>query len=71
MEGEIRGAGLDRFKNDEHNVPKELILLDNVVLSRRATALTLHCFVDTCELVARSLDVFFSSKSIITSFMDD
>ena len=52
--------------NDEPNVPKELFPLDNVVLSPHAAAFTLDCFIGTCELVAESLDAFFSSKPLIT-----
>ncbi|KAK7293802.1 hypothetical protein RJT34_16677 [Clitoria ternatea] len=58
MEGEIWGAGLDVFEN-EPNVPKEFTALDNVVLSPHAGSLTLECFTDGCELVARSLEAFF------------
>lgn len=59
MKGEIGGAGLDVYEN-EPNVPKELISLDNVVLSPHAAALTLECFTGTCEFVAESLEAFFS-----------
>ncbi|XP_019433351.1 PREDICTED: glyoxylate/hydroxypyruvate reductase HPR3-like isoform X2 [Lupinus angustifolius] len=59
MKGEIRGAGLDVFEN-EPEVPKELITLDNVVLSPHAAALTSDYFTDTCKFVAESL-----SKSLL------
>jgi hydroxypyruvate reductase 2 len=39
--GEIGGAGLNVFEN-KLDVPKELFLLDNVVLST-------HCAVATCD----------------------
>ncbi|KAK7293801.1 hypothetical protein RJT34_16676 [Clitoria ternatea] len=70
MEGEISGAGLDVFEN-EPNVPKEFTALDNVVLSPHAGSLTLECFTDGCELVARSLEAFFSSKLPSTAVVDD
>ncbi|KAK7280897.1 hypothetical protein RIF29_08459 [Crotalaria pallida] len=55
--GEIKGAGLDVFEN-EPNVSKELITMDNVVLSPHAAALTSDCFYDTCDFVSKSLEEF-------------
>ena len=41
VQGEIRGAGLEVFKN-KSNVPKEFFELDNVVLSCHHIELFLH-----------------------------
>ena len=65
IKGDVKGAGLDVFENEPH-VPKELIPLDNAVLSPHAASTTLECFIGKCKLVAGSLDAFFSSKPSIT-----
>lgn len=65
MEGEIGGAGLDVFENEPH-VPKELLAMNNVVLSPHCAAFTSECIMDLCELVRGNLESFFSNMPLIT-----
>ncbi|CAM8891878.1 unnamed protein product [Rhodiola kirilowii] len=64
-DGEIAGAGLDVFEY-EPDVPKELMEMDNVVLSPHRGVYTNESFMDTCELVAANLDAFFSNKPLVS-----
>ena len=68
MEGEIGGAGLDVFENEPH-VPKELLAMNNVVLSPHAAALTVESMMNLCELMGGNLEAFFSNKPRITVVM--
>ncbi|XP_020228341.1 glyoxylate/hydroxypyruvate reductase HPR3 isoform X2 [Cajanus cajan] len=70
MEGEIGGAGLDVFEN-EPNVPKELLQLDNVVLSPHAASMTSNALDIMRERVSECLEAFFSSKLVRTPVLDD
>ncbi|KAK7349588.1 hypothetical protein VNO77_07071 [Canavalia gladiata] len=70
MEGEIGGAGLDVFEN-EPNVPKELFVLDNVVLTPHAAVDTQESTNKIYEHVAASLEAFFLSKPQIVPAMND
>ncbi|KAK3434478.1 hypothetical protein EUGRSUZ_D01947 [Eucalyptus grandis] len=63
MRGELGGAGLDVFE-DEPNVPKELLGLDNVVLSPHSAALTPESFEALGELTVSNLKAFFSNQPL-------
>jgi len=63
MEGHIGGAGLDVFEN-EPNVPQQLLVLDNVILSPHNAAFTNETFMAAAQLVEDNLEAFFSNKSL-------
>ncbi|KAF8379373.1 hypothetical protein HHK36_028807 [Tetracentron sinense] len=63
VEGEIGGAGLDVFEN-EPDVPKELLALDNVVLSPHRAVLTPESFSGVQELMIANLEAFFSNEPL-------
>ena len=63
LEGQIAGAGLDVFDN-EPSVPKELLDLDNVVLTPHLAACTEEAFEDLFEHVKGNLLAFFSNKPL-------
>ncbi|KAK7292544.1 hypothetical protein RJT34_15395 [Clitoria ternatea] len=65
MEGEIGGAGLDVFEDEPH-VPKELLTMNNVVLSPHCATFTAESLMNMCELVEGNLEAFFSNKPLIT-----
>ncbi|EEF50428.1 glycerate dehydrogenase, putative [Ricinus communis] len=65
VQGEIAGAGLDVFENEPH-VPKELTVLNNVVLSPHRAVHTTENLVALCELVIGNLEAFFSNKPLLT-----
>ncbi|KAK9910691.1 hypothetical protein M0R45_034643 [Rubus argutus] len=67
---EIRGAGLDVFENDPH-VPKELVEMDNVVLSPHKAVFTLESFKRGSEVAIANLEAFFSNKPLVTPVMDE
>ncbi|XP_021728736.1 glyoxylate/hydroxypyruvate reductase HPR3-like [Chenopodium quinoa] len=69
-EGKIAGAGLDVFEK-EPNVPKELLGMDNVVLSPHAAYLTHESFRDVFELALGNLQAFFSNKPLLSPVMDE
>lgn len=68
MEGEIGGAGLDVFENEPH-VPKELLAMNNVVLSPHSAAFTVESMMNLCELMGGNLEAFFLNKPLITPVM--
>lgn len=70
VQEEIAGAGLDVFEN-EPNVPKELIELDNVVLQPHRAVFTTESFLDLCELVLGNLEAFFSNNPLLSPVMDE
>lgn len=65
VDGEIAGAGLDVFEN-EPNVPKELFVLDNVVLLPHVTACTNESFHDALDVLIGNLEAFFMNKPLLT-----
>ena len=65
VEGQIRGAGLDVFEN-EPIVPRELLELDNVVLSPHNAVVTPEAFEALQELAIANLEAFFSNKPLLS-----
>ncbi|XP_057524097.1 glyoxylate/hydroxypyruvate reductase HPR3 [Amaranthus tricolor] len=65
VEGKIKGAGLDVFKN-EPNVPKELFGLECVVLSPHHSVWTNESFKAAEDTVVANLEAFFLNKPLIT-----
>ncbi|KAL7123175.1 hypothetical protein ACP275_01G088700 [Erythranthe tilingii] len=63
VRGEIGGAGLDVFEN-EPRVPKELLELDNVVLSPHKAVMTPDSFAALEEMVLGNLEAFFSNEPL-------
>ncbi|CAI0471994.1 unnamed protein product [Linum tenue] len=70
VEGEIAGAGLDVFE-DEPVVPKELMELDNVVLSPHSAVLTRESMMELARLVVGNLEAFFSNEPLLSEYEDD
>lgn len=70
VQGEIKGAGLDVFEN-EPDVPKELFVMNNVVLSPHRAVFTSETFQDRQKLVVANLEAFFSNKPLLTPVVDD
>lgn len=70
MKGEIGGAGLDVFENEPH-VPKELFLLENVVLSPHRAVHSEETLMALCDLVVGNFEAFFSNKPLLTPLVDD
>ncbi|KAK9910664.1 hypothetical protein M0R45_034618 [Rubus argutus] len=66
---EIRGAGLDVFENEPH-VPKELVEMDNVVLSPHKAVYTLESLKKGSEVLIANLEAFFSNKPLVTPATD-
>ncbi|OAY49270.1 glyoxylate/hydroxypyruvate reductase HPR3 [Manihot esculenta] len=66
--GAIAGAGLDVFENEPH-VPKQLLELDNVVLSPHRAVITPESFTALCELVVGNLEAFFSNLPLLSPVM--
>ncbi|KAI3494999.1 hypothetical protein L1887_37098 [Cichorium endivia] len=65
VEGEIGGAGLDVFEN-EPNVPRQFLGLDNVVLLPHRTAFTRESFHDAAQILLGNLEAFFTNKPLLT-----
>ncbi|KAJ0962209.1 hypothetical protein J5N97_030037 [Dioscorea zingiberensis] len=65
MEGVIGGAGLDVFE-DEPNVPQELFVLDNVVLSHHRAVFTPDSFSSLLQLVIDNLEAFFAGRPLLS-----
>ncbi|XP_042510853.1 glyoxylate/hydroxypyruvate reductase HPR3-like [Macadamia integrifolia] len=70
MQGEIGGAGLDVFEN-EPDVPKELLTLDNVVLSPHIAVSTPESFLSLQNLLVANLEAFFSNKPLVSVVKDE
>lgn len=70
VEGEILGAGLDVFEH-EPKVPKELLSLDNVVLSPHVAFFTEESMLDMFELICGNLEAFFANKPLLSIVMDN
>lgn len=65
VRGELGGAGLDVFEDEPH-VPKELLTLDNVVLSPHVAVLTAESFAALEQVVIGNLEAFFSNKPLLS-----
>ncbi|CAH1415593.1 unnamed protein product [Lactuca virosa] len=61
---ELGGAGLDVFEN-EPQMPKELMTMDNFVLSPHEAILTPESFEALRELIRENLKAFFSNKQML------
>ncbi|CAI0467129.1 unnamed protein product [Linum tenue] len=70
VEGEIAGAGLDVFEN-EPEVPKELMELDNVVMSPHCAVRTRESLMEVGRLAVGNLEAFFSNEPLLSEFEDD
>ncbi|XP_050236873.1 glyoxylate/hydroxypyruvate reductase HPR3 [Mercurialis annua] len=70
VEGEIAGAGLDVFEH-EPLVPRELVSMDNVVLSPHVAVLTPESMKQLSELVVGNLEAFFEKKPLLSEYLDD
>ncbi|KAF9614863.1 hypothetical protein IFM89_020960 [Coptis chinensis] len=67
VNGDIAGAGLDVFE-DEPAVPRELMELDNVVLSPHKAVFTPESFIELQELIVGNLQAFFSKKPLLSLY---
>ncbi|KAK3035641.1 hypothetical protein RJ639_033169, partial [Escallonia herrerae] len=65
VQGDIAGAGLDVFEC-EPNVPKDLLELENVVLSPHRAVFTADSFGDCFEHISGNLEAFFSNKPLLS-----
>lgn len=70
VQGEIAGAGLDVFV-DEPNVPDDLLVLNNVVLSPHRGVFTEESLWDSYELISGNLEAFFSDKPLLTPVLNE
>ncbi|KAF2311107.1 hypothetical protein GH714_019530 [Hevea brasiliensis] len=70
VEGEIAGAGLDVFEK-EPDIPKQLLELENVVLSPHNAVFTPESFLALSELVVGNLEAFFSNLPLLSPVMDE
>jgi len=64
-DGTIKGAGLDVFE-DEPNVPKSLLALDNVVLLPHVGSATRETRQAMGDLCRANLDRWFAERSVLT-----
>ncbi len=62
---EIAGAGLDVYQN-EPNVPKELLTMDNVVLTPHIGSATMETRTKMVQIVLDNLLAHFDGKSLLT-----
>ncbi|XP_043716198.1 glyoxylate/hydroxypyruvate reductase HPR3-like [Telopea speciosissima] len=70
VQGEIGGAGLDVYEN-EPDVPKELFVLDNVVLSPHKAVLTPESFAASSKMAMANLEAFFAGKPLLSPVKDE
>ncbi|KAE8662493.1 Glyoxylate/hydroxypyruvate reductase HPR3 [Hibiscus syriacus] len=70
VHGEIGGAALDVFEN-EPDVPKQLLQLDNVVLTPHRAVFTPEGFMAACDLVVANLEAFFEDKPLLSPLIDE
>ncbi|XP_048322102.1 glyoxylate/hydroxypyruvate reductase HPR3-like [Ziziphus jujuba] len=70
LHGEIGGAGLDVYEHEPH-VPKELLTMDNVVLSPHGAVSTLGSVMALRELVAANFEAFFSNRPLLSLVVND
>ncbi|KAI5072765.1 hypothetical protein GOP47_0012871 [Adiantum capillus-veneris] len=68
VEKRLGGAGLDVFENEPH-VPKELLSMNNVVLSPHAGSATWETRHAMAKLVLDNLHAFFAGKPLLTPIL--
>ncbi|KAJ4759920.1 Glyoxylate reductase/hydroxypyruvate reductase [Rhynchospora pubera] len=69
-QGEIKGAGLDVFEH-EPNIPKELIELENVVLTPHQSVFTPEAMAEVIQICIANFEAFFAGKPVITPVVAD
>ncbi|KAJ3679816.1 hypothetical protein LUZ60_016094 [Juncus effusus] len=65
VRGEIRGAGLDVYEH-EPNVPKELVEMENVVLTPHRAVFTSESMNDVVNICVENLEKFFANKPLVS-----
>ncbi|KAJ3706177.1 hypothetical protein LUZ61_009882 [Rhynchospora tenuis] len=70
VKGEIEGAGLDVYE-DEPNIPKELIEMENVVLTPHQSVFTPEALSDAIQICIANFEAFVAGKPLITSVLAD
>ncbi|KAJ4747304.1 Glyoxylate reductase [Rhynchospora pubera] len=70
VKGEIRGAGLDVYEN-EPNIPKELIEMENVVLTPHQAVFTPESMGEVIQICIANFEAFFAGKPLVTPVVAD
>ncbi|KAJ3706165.1 hypothetical protein LUZ61_009870 [Rhynchospora tenuis] len=70
LQGEIKGAGLDVYEN-EPNIPKELIKLENVVLTPHQAVFTPEAMAEVLQICIANFEAFFAGKPLVTPVVAD
>ncbi|XP_078154332.1 glyoxylate/hydroxypyruvate reductase HPR3-like [Carex rostrata] len=65
VQGEIKGAGIDVYEN-EPNVPKEMIQMENVVITPHQAVFTPNALSDVIQICIANFEAFFAGKPLIT-----
>ncbi|KAH7434948.1 hypothetical protein KP509_06G041700 [Ceratopteris richardii] len=65
LEKRLGGAGLDVFENEPH-VPRELLNMDNVILTPHVGTATWETRRTMDKLVQDNIDAFFAGKPLLT-----
>jgi glyoxylate/hydroxypyruvate reductase len=70
VQGEIKGVALDVYEK-EPNVPKELIEMENVVLTPHRAVFTPEAMSEVIQVCIANFEAFFAGKPLITPVVAD